>query len=156
MSKLTDQVSYVKGLADGLNVDEGTKEGKILLKVLDLLQALANENEELRKEIKELDDYVDSIDEDLASLEEVVLGDEDDFDCDCDDDCDCGCHCHCDEDEDDDDEDDGIVEYACPHCGAEMTFEVDNFDFDDDYLCPNCHKPLFPEEEEEDEEEDDE
>ena len=33
----------------------------------------------------------------------------------------------------------------CPHCGEEMTFEVDNFDFDEDYLCPNCHKPLFPE-----------
>ena len=64
----------------------------------------------------------------------------------------CGGECEncsgCDEDDEDDedDDDDRIVEYACPHCGAEMTFEVDNFDFDEDYLCPSCHKPLFPEE----------
>ena len=44
-----------------------------------------------------------------------------------------------------DDDDDRVVEYACPHCGGEVTFEVDSFDFDEDYLCPACHKPLFPE-----------
>ena len=46
---------------------------------------------------------------------------------------------------DEEDEDDGVVEYTCPHCGEEMTFEVDSFDFDEDYLCPKCHQPLFPE-----------
>ncbi len=49
------------------------------------------------------------------------------------------------EDEEDEEEDDSVVEYTCPHCGEEMTFEVDSFDFDEDYLCPNCHQPLFPE-----------
>ena len=46
-----------------------------------------------------------------------------------------------------------MVEYTCPHCGEEMTFEVDSFDFDEDYLCPNCHQPLFPETPDEDDEE---
>ena len=26
-----------------------------------------------------------------------------------------------------------------------MSFSIDDFDFDEDYLCPSCHKPLFPE-----------
>ena len=87
---------------------------------------------------------MESIDSDLSDMEDLVYGDDEDEegDCAC-----CG-QCHQDDDEDDDDEDedsDNLVEYTCPHCGEEMTFEVDNFDFDEDYLCPNCHQPLFPE-----------
>ena len=36
---------------------------------------------------------------------------------------------------------------ACPYCGETMIFDVERFDFDEDYLCPNCHKPLFPDSE---------
>ena len=154
MSNLTDRVSYLMGLAEGLNLNDSTTEGKVLVKVLELLSELADEMDALRRDHDELDEYVESIDSDLSDMEEAIFGDDDDEeegcsccdcdDCDCDGDCeDCDCDCDCDcEDEDDDDR---VVEYACPHCGAEMTFEVDSFDFDEDYLCPACHKPLFPE-----------
>lgn len=158
MSNLTDHVSYIKGLAEGMKLDTATNEGKLISKLLDVMAEMAEENAALRKDLDELNEYVESIDEDLASMEEALFGNEDEDDCDCG--CGCGHHHHDgDEDEEDDDEaeDDHVVEYTCPHCGEEMTFEVDNFDFDEDYLCPNCHQPLFPEEEaEEDDDEDDE
>lgn len=150
MSNISDRVSYVKGLAEGLALDTSTNEGKILSKILDVLADMAKENAELRKDFDELNEYVESIDDDLSEMEDALYGDEDE------DECECGCgHCHHDDDDDEedeekDDEDDRVVEYVCPHCGEEMTFEVDNFDFDEDYLCPNCHQQLFPEEEEED------
>ena len=132
MSNLSDRVSYVKGLAEGLKLDTDKNEGKLIEKILEVLSDVADEMGSLRSDHDDLSDYVEAIDNDLSDLEDVVLEDEDqdgeDFD----------------EDEDGD-EDDGLVEYTCPHCGEEMTFEVDSFDFDEDYLCPNCHQPLFPE-----------
>ena len=131
MSNLTDRVSYLKGLAEGLKLDTEKNEGKLIEKMLELLADLAEEVESLRNDHEDLNEYVESIDSDLSDLEDVLYdedGDEEDGD-----------------EEDDEDEDDSLVEYTCPHCGEEMTFEVDSFDFDEDYLCPNCHQPLCPE-----------
>ena len=141
MSNLSDRVSYLKGLAEGLKLDTEKNEGKLIEKILELLGDLTKELEQMKEDQDDLNSYVEAIDNDLGDLEDTVLGDEEDED----------------EDfmdgEDEDDGDDNLVEYTCPHCGEEMTFEVDSFDFDEDYLCPNCHKPLFPETPDEDEEE---
>jgi len=131
MSNLTDRVSYIKGLAEGLKLDTDKNEGKLIEKILELLSDLTAEVAALREDHDDLDEYVGSIDSDLSDLEDVFYQDEDGQD-------DAP-------DEEDEDEDDNMVEYTCPHCGEEMTFEVDSFDFDEDYLCPNCHQPLFPE-----------
>jgi len=133
MSNLSDRVSYLKGLAEGLKLDTEKNEGKLIEKILELLADVSSEIEVLKEDHDDLSSYVEAIDNDLSDLEDAVLEDDDsDFS---------------DEDEGDDEEedDDGLVEYTCPHCGEEMTFEVDSFDFDEDYLCPNCHQPLFPE-----------
>ena len=130
MSNLSDRVSYLKGLAEGLKLDTEKSEGKLIEKILEVLTDISAEIDSIRDDHDDLSSYVEAIDNDLSDLEDVVLED-DDF-----------------EDRDtnnNDDDDDSVVEYTCPHCGEEMTFEVDNFDFDEDYLCPNCHQPLFPE-----------
>ena len=129
MSSLSDRVSYVKGLAEGLKLDTDKNEGKLIEKILELLSELTEEVESLRQDHEDLNEYMEAIDSDLSDLEDAFYEDEDDQD---------------DEDGADGD-DDNVVEYTCPHCGEEMTFEVDSFDFDEDYLCPNCHQPLFPE-----------
>ena len=135
MSNLTDRVSYLKGLAEGLKLNTESNEGKLIEKMLEVLSDLAAEVEDLRADHDDLNEYVESIDSDLSDMEDMLFGDEDEEGC--------GCHCH--GDDEDDDEDESLVEYTCPHCGEEMTFEVENFDFDEDYLCPSCHQPLFPE-----------
>ena len=128
MNNLSDRVSYLKGLAEGLKLDTDKNEGKLIEKMLELLSDVAEEMDELRNDHDDLSDFVETIDSDLSDLEDAVFEDDDS------------------EDEDDEEEeDDSVVEYTCPHCGEEMTFEVDSFDFDEDYLCPNCHQPLFPE-----------
>jgi len=133
MSNLSDRVSYLKGLAEGLKLDTEKNEGKLIEKILDVLADITAEINSIREDHDDLSSYVEAIDNDLSDLEDAVLED-DDFEDEEDD-----------EDEEDEEEDDNLVEYTCPHCGEEMTFEVDSFDFDEDYLCPNCHQPLFPE-----------
>ena len=105
------------------------------------MQDMAEEITALRKDHDELDEYVESIDDDLADMEEYLY-DEDDEDEGCSG-C-CGCGGDDDEEETDEDDDDQLVEYTCPHCGNEVTFEIDGFDLEEENLCPACGKPLFP------------
>lgn len=106
MEYLMQKVSYLKGLSDGLGIDESTKEGKLLLHIVDVLEEFADVLDETIDNQMDLEEYVNFIDEDLADVEDEVYGvdedyDEDDFDdfdfddyCDDDD-----CCCHCEEEE---------------------------------------------------------
>ncbi len=145
MSKLTDKVSYLKGLAAGMKLNMDKDANKLLVEVLGVLGEFAEEMQAMTDAHDELSEYVESIDDDLADLEETLFGDDEDFDYDHDEDCDC---------EDCMDEDE-IISYACPECGHELEFHASDVDFDEDYLCPACGKPVFPEVEEEDEEDED-
>ena len=146
MSDLTDRVSYLRGLAEGLKLDDSRPEGTLIGKMLELLDAFAKDNDALHQSLDEMNEYVESIDEDLSDMEEAIYGDDEPDDEDGEDD----------EEDEDDSEDDSTVEYACPYCGEVMVFDVERFDFDEDYLCPNCHKPLFPEDNEGEEDNEDE
>ncbi len=145
MSDLTKKVNYLKGLADGMQMSGDTPEQKLLLQMLDVLESMADEIEEMAEAQEDMEEYLDAIEDDLADLEDAVYENEDDDDFDDDED-----------DEDDEDEDDeeiggdSLVEYECPHCGFKTGFDITDFDFEEDYLCPECQQPFFPEHEEED------
>ena len=91
---LKEKAAYLKGLADGLDFDKTTAEGKLLAAILELLGEMTAEIEEIEESIEYLGDYVEEVDKDLGELEEFCY--EDDCDCcDCDD-CDCDCDdCTC-------------------------------------------------------------
>ncbi len=103
MDYLFQKVSYLQGLADGLEVDESTNEGKLLVQIIDVLGDFAEVLDEVIEDQVDLEDYVNFIDEDLADLEEEIYDldedyeDYDEFDFDFIDECcgdeECGCHC---------------------------------------------------------------
>lgn len=108
MDFLLQKVSYLQGLADGLGVDESTKEGKLLLHIIDTLEEFADVLADTIDDQIELEEYVNFIDEDLSDVEDEVYGEDDDYDdddfdfedyLDCSDDEDCGCFCGHDDDE---------------------------------------------------------
>ena len=134
MSKLTDRISYLKGMAAGMKLNMDKDSNKLMLEMLTVMGEMAEEMAAMTEAHNDLNEYVESIDDDLAELEESLFGEEnmDGEDIDGED------------DEDEDGEDDLIV-YACPHCGTEIEFQANDVDFDEDYLCPECHKPIFPE-----------
>ena len=128
MSKLTDRISYLKGLAEGMKLNPDKDSHKLILGILDVLGEVGESFEALAESHGELSDYVESIDEDLADLEADLYDDEDE-----------------DAAEDTDGEFESTIEYECPHCGTVINIDPDDVDFDDDSLCPNCGKELFPE-----------
>lgn len=105
MEYLMQKVSYLKGLADGLGIEDTSKEGKLLLHIVETLEEFADVLDETVDNQLDLEEYVNFIDEDLADVEEDIYGlddedyDEDDFDFD--DFCDDDCCCHFEDDEDD-------------------------------------------------------
>ena len=101
MEYLMQKVSYLKGLADGLGIEDSSKEGKLLLHIVETLEEFADVLDETVDNQLDLDEYVNFIDEDLADVEEDIYGlddEEDDDDFDFDDFCDDDCCCHFEED----------------------------------------------------------
>lgn len=151
MSKMTDRISYLKGMAAGMKLNMEKDSNKLMMEMLAAMGEMAEEMAAMAEAHSDLNDYVESIDDDLADLEETLFGEEDelddeddiDFSDEEDDDED-------DEDEDDEDglEDDELISYACPSCEHVIEFRASDVDFDEDFLCPACGKPVFPEVEE--------
>ncbi len=137
-----EKVAYLKGLFEGMEIDESTKEGKLLKAVVDVLGELAEDHADLEDYVAELTEQVDAVDEDLSSLEDVVYEELDD---ECDGDCE-GCD-GC------DDWDDDLYDVTCPSC--KESFEVDEETLLDGGVdCPNCGEHLeFDIEDDEDEDE---
>ena len=105
---LTEKVAYLKGLVEGIGVDETTNNGKIMKAVLDVLDDMAFTVSDLEDSTSELYEEVEAIDEDLSSLEDEIYGEEDDDD-------DCCCHDHDHEHHHHDDDDDHEHEHHHHH-----------------------------------------
>ena len=79
-NQLSDKVSYIRGLMEGMKFDTDSNENKLLGKIVEVLGDMAEEIETVSEAQDELSEYVDSIDEDLSELEDAVLGEDEDFD----------------------------------------------------------------------------
>ena len=66
MSYLTEKMAYIRGLAEGLDIDATTKEGKLLLAIVDALSDTADEIYEMQDLQDEIQLQLDDVDEDLA------------------------------------------------------------------------------------------
>lgn len=143
MSNLMDRVSRLKGMVSAMNLNLNEDASRLMLEMLGLMGEMAQEMQQMQDAHAELNEYVESLDDDLADLAESLLdGGEEDMD-----DVDTAFADADEEDEDDDDEfiEGEMITYACPSCGNEIEFDPSDVDFDEDYLCPDCGKPIFPE-----------
>ena len=128
MSYLSERVSYLKGMSDGLGISEQTGEGKLLKAILEVLEEFADE-------VEMLETTQDEITETLADiLDEDEYDDDDDeeldhFEVECDS---CGNKVIIDDEMLDSDQD-----IKCPNCGEIIEIEFDCECEDDD--C-DCHK----------------
>lgn len=131
MKHLYEEVAYLKGLAEGMDIDKESKEGKMIHKIVDVLEVFADSIVVLSEDQDDLKDYVDSIDEDLADVEDSL---EDIF-----------------EDEDDEDYDDlDFIEMECPNCGELVDIGEDLlYDDDVDIVCPECDAVILSSEDDE-------
>ena len=131
MSRLTDRISYLQGLAEGMKLNPDKDSHRLIMEILNVLGEVGDSFEALADAHGQLSDYVESIDEDLADIEADLYDDENED--------------VADEDDEDADFEGGMIEYECPHCGAKVEIDADSVDFDEEAKCPECGKDLFPE-----------
>ena len=126
--EITEKVAYLKGLAEGMELDTDKKEGKLLAAIIDVLDDIALEIEDIKDEQAELADGLDAVSDDLEDVEDVVFGDDD-------------------EDADDEyyedelDEDEDCYATTCPTCEETIYFDESVLE-DGEVICPNCGEKL--------------
>ena len=123
---LTEKISYIKGLAEGLNLDESKPEVKVINAIVELLDDMAYSVSDMEELYDDLSAQVDEIDQDLADVESDIYDDEDDDDCDC---------------SDFDDEDNPFYEVTCGACGQKLNVSEDVL-LEGEIECPNCGELL--------------
>ena len=118
---ISEKVAYLKGLAEGLNIDtEKSKEGKLINVMIGILEEIGLAIEDLEENSLALGEEIDVLSDDLADVEDIVFDDEDE-----------------DEDDDEEDFDDDWFEVECPSCDEVLV--VDEDALEEGYIkCPNC------------------
>ena len=125
--EIMEKVAYLKGLAEGMELDTGKKEGKLLSAIIALLEDIALEIEDIEDEQAELSEGVDEVSDDLEDVEDLIFGDDDE-----------------DEDEyeeDELDEDEDCYATTCPTCEETIYFDESILE-DGEVICPNCGEKL--------------
>jgi len=128
--EIMEKVAYLKGLAEGMELDTEKKEGKLIAAIIDLLEDMALEIEDLWDGEEELYEGLDAVSDDLEDVEDLIFEDEDDED----------------EDEDeygeeDFDDDEDCYATTCPTCEEEIFFDESVLE-DGEVICPNCGEKL--------------
>ena len=78
---ISEKVAYLKGLAEGLNLDvEKSKEGKLISVMIGILEEVGLSIEDLEENALALGEEIDTISDDLADVESVVYGEDEDED----------------------------------------------------------------------------
>ncbi|MFI3170370.1 MAG: hypothetical protein R3Y06_10535 [Faecalibacterium sp.] len=133
--KLIQKAAYLKGLMEGLGIDESTKEGKVLLAMHELLEEMAAVITDMDDDVDQLYDDIDTVAEELEALEDDLYEEDDE------------------DEEDEDEEGDYEYEITCTECGAVNLANEDVMFSGEVLYCASCNKPLdFFEETEEGEE----
>ena len=118
---ISEKVAYLKGLAEGLNLDtEKSKEGKLISVMIGILEEIGLSIEDLEENTQALGEEIDVLSDDLSDVEDVVFDEDED------------------EDEDDEDYDDDWFEVECPTCEEPLVID-DKALADGMIQCPNCH-----------------
>ncbi len=120
---ICEKIAYIKGLAEGLGIDDSTNEGKVLNAIIDLLGDITEEICDIEEGCEEIIEQIDAVDEDLSDLESFIYEDDEDDECDCD----------CCDDE--------VYEIECPACNDIIYLDEDMLE-EEGMVCPNCGTEL--------------
>ena len=125
---ITEKVAYLKGLAEGMDLDTEKKEGKLLAAIIDVLEDIALELADIEDAQEELGEGLDAVSDDLEDVEDLLYGEDD-------------------EDEeggyelDDLGEDEDCYATTCPTCEETIYFDESVLE-DGEVVCPNCGEKL--------------
>lgn len=143
MMSITERAAHLQGLAEGLEIDQSTKEGKLLLAMLEVVAEMADAIadlddsvdeideaiEDLETAVSEMDEVIEVLDEDLNAVECILEEELEEYD---------------EEDDEDFDEDfdeGALYEIVCPNCNDSIYLDEGMLE-EGSMDCPNCGQLL--------------
>lgn len=116
MHDISEKISYLQGLSEGMNIRESSPQGKVISGVLSVLEEIAESLIDMQDRLEEIQEYVDSMDTDLLELEEKWM-----------------------------EELDGEEDIHCSRCGELISFDPEILDDEDvvEIICPYCDEVVF-------------
>ena len=133
---LLERVSYIRGLIEGLAIDDKDPMGKVVCEIVDVLDEMAATVEDMDDYMTELEEYIGEVDEDLEAVEDYL---DEEYDCVDDDDFYTVVCPNCGEEFCVDEQTAQKGELNCPNCGEELEFDLSD--------CENCPHDCKAEEE---------
>ncbi|MCT8976039.1 hypothetical protein N4T77_05455 [Clostridium sp. CX1] len=118
MNSIISKVSYLSGLVDGLDIDKNTKEGRVLVEIVNVLKDMAEEMSDISEAQIDMEQYIDAIDEDLAELQDGIYDNEY---------------------EAYEDEGNNFIQLSCPVCKDDIYVDKELLSQREEITCPNCH-----------------
>lgn len=115
MSYLNERVSFLKGLVEGMKINETTNEGKLLTAIIEVLDDVAIAIENIEEVQEQFEEQMDCMDEDLEEIENTLFGDIDDT---------------------------YIGDIECPNCKETFELFEDMLDDGDTLQCPKCNHEI--------------
>lgn len=112
---VSEKVAYIKGLAENAGFSDNEAKDKVVKAIIDVLEDIAGA-------IGEINEQLDAVDEDLATLEEDFYEDDEDYD-------------------DEEYDDDFCYEVECPACHDVIYLDDEMID-EGGIKCPNCGQEL--------------
>lgn len=114
---LSERAAYIRGLAEGLDLESEKKEVRVINEMLNLLSEMATVIGENETDLDILYDAVEQIDEDLEFLEDEVYGTGDSI------------------------FGEDIYEITCPNCGDIVRLDEEML-LSNDVECPGCGEKI--------------
>ncbi len=114
---LSEKAAYIKGLAEGLDLDTDKKEVRVIRELLELVSEMASDVEDIGADLTELYDAFEELDEDLGAVEEEVYGEMD------------GLYS------------DDVYEIVCPNCQETVVLDEEML-IGGDVVCPGCGEKI--------------
>ena len=133
---ISEKSAYLKGLMDGLALNQETAEGKMIAAIVDLLGDVTKRLTDVEETTIAISDELDEIEDDLDAIEDFIMDEDEDYDDDdfedddFEDDCD-ECECDCDE---------IVYEVECS-CGNIIEFDEETLD-QGSIVCDKCGETL--------------
>ncbi len=123
MHDLKAKVGHIRGLIEGLGLEKSPKEGKVLLRIVEVLEEITDSLLDLDESYADLAEYAETIDEDLMELEDDYYEEDSE-------------HSYYGEEA----HQEGSFSFECPQCREIIYVDDSVLDEDEELeiLCPSC------------------
>ena len=116
---ITEKTAYLKGLLEGMEIDQSTKEGKLLAAIVETLDDIALSVADLDDEVGAINDEMDMLEEAVDAMDEALDDVEDALDA----------------------IDEDLYQLTCPTCEEEIIVDEDVL-AKGSMKCPACGEDL--------------